>query len=312
MTVDTTGTGLLHEQSAVRSIRLGDVRLTYVVDGAMALPRAGFLPDVPEEYWSAHPESLDADGCVAMSAGGLLVERDGRSLLIDAGLGSVTMAVTPGQRSHGGLNSGALPQTLAALGHTPEDVEAVAFTHLHTDHTGWAFVADGDTGRRAFFPKARYLVAAQEWEPHGRGETINGAPTRADVIDPLVDTHTSIADGEEIFPGVRALVTPGHSPGHTSYVISTPAGRLVAFGDAFHVPAQLAHPDWASKPDVDRAAVLLARARLVAELTQPDTLGFACHFGDQVFGRVVRDAEGLPGWAPVPAQVLLPAPRGLA
>lgn len=301
------GTGLLNEQSAVRSCQLGDVRLTYVVDGAMGLPSSGFFPDVPADHWSDHPGTLGEHGLVAMTAGGLLVERDGRSLLIDVGLGDVTVPATP----KGGANSGALPETLAALGHSPSDIEAVAFTHLHTDHTGWAFVADDTGGRRAYFPNARYLVADQEWAPHSRGETITGAPSRADVIDPLVERHTTIVDGEEIFPGVHALVTPGHSPGHTSYVISTPVGRLVAFGDAFHIPAQLAHPEWSSLPDVDRASVLAARARLVAELEAPDTLGFACHFGDQVFGRVVRDAEGLPAWEPVPATVLLPAPRAL-
>jgi hypothetical protein len=81
------------------------------------------------------------------------------------------------------------------------------------------------------------------------------------------------------------------------------------FGDAFHIPAQLAHPGWPSKPDVDAEAVLAARRRLVTELEQPGTLGFSYHFGDQAFGRIAADAEGLPAWEPVPAVPLLPTPR---
>ena len=81
------------------------------------------------------------------------------------------------------------------------------------------------------------------------------------------------------------------------------------FGDAFHIPAQLAHPDWPSLPDVDGEAVLAARRRLVTELEQPGTLGFSYHFGDQAFGRIVRDAEGFPAWEPVPAVPLLQTPR---
>jgi glyoxylase-like metal-dependent hydrolase (beta-lactamase superfamily II) len=104
-------------------------------------------------------------------------------------------------------------------------------------------------------------------------------------------------------------VTPGHSPGHTSYVISTSAGRIIVFGDAFHIPAQLAHPDWLSLPDVDGQAVLAARRRLVTELERPGTFGFSYHFGDQAFGRIARDAEGLPGWEPIPAVLLLQTPR---
>lgn len=130
--------------------------------------------------------------------------------------------------------------------------------------------------------------------------------------------HTQFADAGR-HPGVHAVITPGHSSGHTSYVISTTVGRLIAFGDAFHIPAQLAQPGWPSKPDVDGAAVLAARKRLVADLTEPDTLGFVFHFGDQAFGQVSGTSRGCPGGnrtggrpaAPRPACGLHPtAPTG--
>lgn len=304
-----SATGRLDEQSAVRSLDLDDVRLTYVVDGAMGLIPSGFFPDIPEAHWAEHP--LDAHGRVAMSAGGLLVEREGRLLLVDVGLGPYSGPMGIADPPFGAGESGDLPKTLAALGYSPEDIDAVAFTHLHADHTGWAIVADGGGRPRKFFPRADYLVSEPEWAPHGRGDTIPGAPPRAEVIEPLAKAFTPIADGDEIFPGVTALVTPGHSPGHTSYIISTGQGRLIAFGDAFHIPGQLAHPDWPSRPDVDAEAVVAARTRLVDELTQPGTLGFGCHFGDQAFGRVVRGGDGLARWEPVPAVPLQPAPRRL-
>jgi glyoxylase-like metal-dependent hydrolase (beta-lactamase superfamily II) len=299
-------TGLLSGQSAVRVLTLDDVRLTYVVDGAMGLEPAAFFPDLPAGYWAAHPEALDERGRVAMSAGGLLVERDGRALLIDAGLGATT-ADSP----FGPVNCGSLLDTLAALRHDPAGIEAVAFTHLHIDHTGWAIAAAGDGTYRKVFPGARYLVAAAEWAPHGRGESVPAAPPAA-VIEQFGAAHTPVGDGEEVFPGVRAVVTPGHSPGHTSYVVTSAGGaRLVALGDGFHVPAQLAHPRWPSAPDVDGDAVVAARHRLLAELEQPGTLGFACHFGDQAFGRIERTQDGSPGWVPVPAVAVMPAPRRL-
>ncbi|MFI5606516.1 MBL fold metallo-hydrolase [Amycolatopsis sp. NPDC051903] len=299
--------GALNEQSAVRVLEIAGVRFTYVVDGAMAMVRKAFFGGVPAAYWTEHPEALDAQGRVAMSAGGLLVEREGRVLLVDAGLGDVRGPVLVAGETVGYCNSGALPETLAALGHRPEDVEAVAFTHIHVDHTGWAF-----SGGRKFFPSAAYLVARAEWAPHERGELIPGAPARADVIEPLAASHRLIADGEEVFPGVRALVTPGHSPGHTSYLVEAGAQRVLAVGDVFHLPAQITHPDWPSRPDVDAAGVLAARRRVVAELEQPGTIGFAFHFGDQAFGRVVRGADGLRYWQPVEAEAVLPAPRLLA
>jgi glyoxylase-like metal-dependent hydrolase (beta-lactamase superfamily II) len=289
--------GALNRQSAVRSLMLGDVRLTYVVDGAMAMLPSGFFPGFPQNYWDAHPEMFDEQGRLAMSAGGLLVERDGRRLLIDAGLGPVRGPVVISGDLVGHIDSGALPHILAALGHTPEDIEVVAFTHLHVDHTGWAF-----TPEKAF-PRARYLVAAQEWAPHGCGTKIPGAPA-AEILTLMGAAHTPIDDGEEIFPGVHALVTPGHSPGHTSYVISAGSERVVVFGDVFHTPAQLVHPEWPSRPDVDQNGVVAARKRIAAELAEPGTVGFAFHFGDQTFGRL-RGTD----WVPVPAPALLSTPK---
>ncbi|NEA30506.1 MBL fold metallo-hydrolase [Streptomyces sp. SID13031] len=301
--------GTLGEQSAVRVWEEGGVRLTFVVDGAMGLVPHEFFPTIPESYWAAHPETLDEHGLVAMSAGGLLVERDGRAVLLDVGLGDYQGPIPLGKSVIGYADSGSLPDVLKSVGRTPEDIEAVAFTHLHVDHTGWAFTA-GDDGRpRKYFPKARYLVADSEWAPHGRGELIPGAPPRSAVIEPLIPEHTEIADGEEIFPGVHALVTPGHSPGHTSYVIQAGDTRVIAFGDAFHIPTQISNPGWPSRPDVDGEAVLKARATLLAELAKPGTLGFACHFGDQPFGRVRTGESGTSTWEPVPSTVLQPTPR---
>jgi glyoxylase-like metal-dependent hydrolase (beta-lactamase superfamily II) len=298
--------GTLNGQSAVRMVHLDDVRLTYAVDGAMGLHPQVFFPFLPAGYWAGQPGTLTGQGHIAMSVGGLLVERGGRRLLIDAGLGPQA-----GSNPLGVVNSGALPDTLAALGCDLAAIDTVAFTHLHGDHTGWAFTQDPDGTYRKTFPAARYLVAEQEWAPHGRGETMPVAPPAA-VIERLAAARTLVDDGEEVFPGVRTVVTPGHSPGHTSYIITSSAGRrLIALGDAFHVPAQLAHPDWPSLPDIDADGVLAARRRLIQELEQPGTLGFACHFGDQAFGRVTRTGTGLPGWEPVPATAVMPAPRQL-
>ncbi|MCL2584177.1 MAG: MBL fold metallo-hydrolase [Streptosporangiales bacterium] len=299
-------TGELPAQSAVRSVDLGDVRLTYVTDGAMAMRPSGFFPHVPASYWDGHPEALDSRGRVIMSAGGLLVERDGEALLIDTGYGDYQ-----GESRAGRVNTGALPEVLAALGYPPERIGAVAFTHLHIDHTGWAFRPDGNGSAEKMFPKASYIVAAEEWAPHQRGENQAGTPPR--VAERLAACDlTLVEDGTEIIPGVTALVTPGHTPGHTCYVISG-AGRdrVIALGDAFHMPAQIAHPEWPSLPDFDTHGVLAVRERLRAELEQPGTRGFACHFGDQVFGRVTRDPGGAPVWEPVPTTELGPPPRHL-
>jgi len=182
---------------------------------------------------------------------------------------------------------------------------------LHADHTGWAFTQNRDGTYRKTFPAARYLVAGAEWGPYGRGENLPAAAPAA-ILEQFAATRTLVDDGEEIFPGVRTLLTAGHSPGHTCYVITSSTGKaLLALGDAFHIPAQLGHPEWPSMPDLDGNAVLTARRKLIGELERPDTFGFACHFGDQAFGRLTRTRTGLHGWEPVPAAAIMPAPRQL-
>lgn len=123
---------------------------------------SGAQPTVGLRRWPAdnlpaptdHPEACAGPGRVAASAGGLLVQRQGRCLLIDAGLG-----VADGDLGVAVSKSGALLDTLTALGHEPQDVEALAFTHPHTDHTGWGFVRDADGKLVKTFPKARYLAS---------------------------------------------------------------------------------------------------------------------------------------------------------
>jgi glyoxylase-like metal-dependent hydrolase (beta-lactamase superfamily II) len=303
MTTAGLSTGLLGDPSAVRSLRMDDVLATYVVDGVLQMQASAFFPGIPADFWSARPDLFTSVGTLPMSAGGLLVEREGTTLLIDAGVGTTTTDFAMAD-----ICCGAMIDVLEVTGNQPEDIDVLAFTHLHFDHAGWAF-ANGDKT----FPNARYVVAAKEWTPYAERSHRRDSTTPWQVIEKMASDDTELElvdDGDEIAPGVQAVVTPGHSPGHTSYVITSQSGRrLVAFGDAFHVPAQLAHPEWLSIADTDSAGVIKARRRLLAELAQPQTVGFGFHFGDQAFGRTTTGGAGQTNWEPVPTSLLAPPPR---
>ncbi|GAQ56974.1 MBL fold metallo-hydrolase [Streptomyces acidiscabies] len=264
-------TDRLRRPSGIRSLTLGDTKLTFVPDGLARLKATSWL-DTTEEDWAPHPEHLD-DGHLVGGVGGLLVERDGRALLIDAGAGPLTM-----DTDYGLLTGGALLESLAALGREPGGIEAVAVTHLHVDHIGWA--------DHPAFAHARVLVAASEWthrqDPH-------------EALEPRVRT---VADGEEVFPGVRAMLAPGHTAGHTAYVVEAGGQRVIAFGDAFHFPVQIGHPEWEVIADHDRKQAAALRHRLLAGLAEPGTIGFGVHFADVVFGRVTI-GRGASVWHPV-------------
>ncbi|WP_083452754.1 MBL fold metallo-hydrolase [Mycolicibacterium goodii] len=292
--------GRAADPAAVRTLTFDGVAVTYAVDGVIALRPEVFFPAIPTDAWT---DLRTANGDLLMSAGGLLVEIAGSVVLIDAGVGEMTA-----QLSFGDVDCGSLIDGLGTLGVHPGDIDVVAFTHLHFDHAGWAF-ADGTKT----FPNARYVVAAAELAPYAAAERGDDPTVPWDVIAQLAGGGRDVVlvgDGEQVVPGVHAVVTGGHTPGHTSYVITSAAGhRLVVFGDAFHTPAQITHLDWLSAVDPDADSVARARRLLLTELHRPDTLGFAFHFGDQPFGRVVPDASGATVWDPVPSHVVAPAPR---
>ncbi|TDC78879.1 MBL fold metallo-hydrolase [Streptomyces hainanensis] len=285
----------MRKPATVRSLRLGETTVTYVPDGVCRLTPTGWFPASTDEDWAVHPEYLDEAGNVVAGIGGLLVERDGRALLIDAGFGPHSYPTGP-EGPVTEIQGGALLDNLARLGRAPTDVEAVAFTHLHVDHVGWGWLPTPG-GDRPPFAHAPYLVSEPEWTQR---EFLEAAGTGADILDAMAPYVRTVTDGEEIFPGVRVRLSAGHSPGHASYVVTTDDRRLIAFGDAMHTPAQIHHPDWHAAPDHDTTASTEARRGLVAELQEPDTIGFGVHFADVPFGRVRQDGDRL-AWVPVDA-----------
>ncbi|MGW7073012.1 MBL fold metallo-hydrolase [Streptomyces sp. NPDC054855] len=286
----TDGDDRLRRPAGIRSIQLGDTRVSYVPDGAVQLRPRDLIPDTTGEVWAAHPEYLDESGSLVASIGGLLVENGDRALLIDAGFGPQSWPPAP-DGPRGAIHGGALLDSLVQLGRRPEQIEAVAITHLHPDHTGWAWHLAPGADRPAF-AHADYLMSEREW---ARRDLLE-----AQEVAGLTPHVRTVTDGQEIFPGVRMRITAGHSPGHAEYVITSGGQRLIAFGDALHSPIQVAHPEWSTAFDHDPVRAADHRHQLVAELAEPDTIGFGIHFADVVFGSVRRDGDDL-AWRPLDA-----------
>ena len=83
----------------------------------------------------------------------------------------------------------------------------------------------------------------------------------------------------DVFPGLRRIATPGHTPGHSVYVVEDSGERLYLVGDAMHAPQQLAHPDWVVPFDQDPARAAEVRVWLGTQAARPGTIGvLGCHF----------------------------------
>ncbi|RZS34412.1 metallo-beta-lactamase superfamily protein [Herbihabitans rhizosphaerae] len=290
---NTIDTSRLARPSGIRTIALGDLEITYLPDGAGGLKPRGWFADSTAEDWAANPHHLDADGMLVASFGALLVAQGNRALLVDAGLGPLEAPGPPGDPVFGPLRGGALLDSLAEVGRSPSDIEAIAVTHLHPDHIGWAAKVDDD-GRPVF--DCPVVLGEQEWTERAPNEPYGPFQEQFDALEPRVRT---VVPGEEVFPGVEAVASVGHTPGHLSYRITSGGHTLIVIGDAMHSPLQIGRPEWSAAPDSDPTEAVRSRRELIESLREPNTLGFGVHFADVVFGRVV-DGEAGPVWQPLP------------
>ncbi|WP_051027274.1 MBL fold metallo-hydrolase [Nocardia higoensis] len=284
---------LNREAIDLRSLDIGDHRVTYLPDGVARIDPYRWLPDADEKIWQRFADHIDSDGYLAASVGALLIEYGDRAMLIDAGFGPLAVPTPVGL-----LRGGKLLASLAAAGRSVADLDLVALTHLHMDHLGWLWQFHPGTSI-SIFGGIPILVSHTEWQnPHLA--IADGTPP--EVLDTIAAQIRTIGE-PEIFPGVHAVPTPGHSLGHTSYRLTSGGQQLLIFGDAITTPVQITHPDLTSSADDDPARSRASASWLIEQLTCPDALGFGMHFADAQFG-CVATIGGTHHWQPVPTATL--------
>ncbi|MET7774103.1 MBL fold metallo-hydrolase [Nocardia sp. NPDC005366] len=294
----------LHTPPRLRTLRFGRFRLTYIPDGYVALKPRGWLPDATEADWATNTDYLNADGYLVAGLGGLLIQRGRRAILIDAGAGPIVLPDVHENPMTGELRSGALLDSLSQIDGLKR-IEGIAVTHLHFDHLGWTLTPV--PGRTPFATAPIYLGEV-EWAwwrslTPAMIDTLPGWARPSVLTRPILDTIASrvqvVHHGSRIFPGVRAVTIPGHTTGHTGYELRSCGKRMLVFGDVFHSPIQITHPEWAVGADYDQAEAITHRQALVKDLASSGDLAFGIHFADVPFGRVRRDrTTGRTTWVP--------------
>jgi glyoxylase-like metal-dependent hydrolase (beta-lactamase superfamily II) len=216
-----------------------------------------------------------------------LLRRRAHHLLVDAGVGPPPGAFLPRRQAW-------LADRLTNVGVRVEAIDLVFFTHLHVDHVGWATTA----GARSF-PRAHYIAAGDDWrffaeraESHDVFEEKLAPLAEQGVVELIDPKPTPVA------PGVVALPTPGHTPGHMSVRVTGTERELVILGDVAVHPVQLDDPALAYTFDVDASRSAETRAALFAALARERTLAAAGHFPGSGIGYVEAAGAGF-AWAPL-------------
>ena len=213
-----------------------------------------------------------------------LFETAARLFLVDAGYADMIPS------------TGRLLANFKALGVTPDDIDVVLMTHLHADHA--AGLIDGDG--RAVFLRAELMVHEDElafWRDErniarlSEGQKVDFA-IAARVLAAYADRLRSVRAGE-VAPGVFAVPTPGHTPGHTAWRIVSGHEQLLIWGDVIHLPGiQFAIPDASVIYDLDSVAAAAARRR-VLEMVAADGIPVAgVHLDFPGYGIVTAEGNG--------------------
>jgi glyoxylase-like metal-dependent hydrolase (beta-lactamase superfamily II) len=267
------------------SIQVGDIRVTYLPDGEGRASATLTFPTSNEALWSAHPEYLDEKRQWLASIGSFLIETAEEKILVDLGFGDHEVPVPAVEAVFRG---GQLLDSLEQAGVSPSQIDTVLFTHLHLDHVGWTSQAGSLT-----FPNARYLAGAGEFDFWDAMEDPAGnAGPDPEAVQALLRGHIeAVSDGQVVAPGLNAMATPGHTPGHVSYVISSGTDRAIILGDSIHCPLQFEETEMSVIFDVDPALARRTQAKIAAELSGSSTIAANGHFSDAVFGRLIP-AEG--------------------
>ena len=214
-----------------------------------------------------------------------LVHLPDRLVLVDGGCGGAM-----------GPDMGRLAANLTAIGVVPGDVDVVLATHLHPDHVGGLVDAEG----HAVFPNAELVV--HDAEPRFWGDDAVLAGASEDHRGFVLLARATIAaygnrmrqvTAGEVLPGITAVPAPGHTPGHTGWLVASGGDQLLIWGDIVHLPGvQFARPEAEIGFDVDGAQAIASRQRIM-DMAATDRLRVAgMHLDFPAFGHVARAAQG--------------------
>jgi glyoxylase-like metal-dependent hydrolase (beta-lactamase superfamily II) len=155
---------------------VGDIRLTLIPDGYHRCdPVRTFIGSTGSD-WQLHRHLLDAQGRVVMTMGALMADLpDGRRVLFDLGFGARTVILEALAMEFWG---GRLLRSLAEVGVTPDDIDVVAYSHLHADHVGWTC---DSTDATLTFGRARHVMSRSEWAHWETNPDVGGHHDRADT-----------------------------------------------------------------------------------------------------------------------------------
>lgn len=266
---------------------VGDIEITALLDLVQVYPASAMYPDVGDTARFAG--MVDDSSGVALAFSSFLVRDGALLLLVDTGWGPE--------------HEGKLIAEVAGAGVKPAQVTHVVFTHLHGDHTGWNI--DRQSGK-PIFANARHLVPLADWDHYteetaaARAKDTSNRPWLGSFdrdVEPLEGFGLlDLISGETtISQHLTAIPTPGHTPGHTSVVVTSGGENGLILGDVVISELDAREPSLESVFDWDRQLAVQTRTAMIDRLIADRALVGASHLPAPGLGRFVR-SDGQTSW----------------
>lgn len=271
MTFTLAGAAAADQAPGFYRARLGDFDITVLSDGIARREVDTLLSDpalVRAELTASHLRVA-----MPLSINVYLINTGTKLVMIDTGAGELF-----------GPDSGHLLASLAAAGVKPEQIDVILVTHIHGDHTGGLSIG----GKRLFVNATVYVSRkdADYW--------LTQAEPKA-TVGPYVDAGRLqyLPASGAVLPGITARALPGHTPGHTGYVVESRGKRILFWGDTVHVAeVQFDHPDITITYDVDQPAAAIVRRKLLYEVAATDTVVASPHISFPGLGHLRKVGDG--------------------
>jgi glyoxylase-like metal-dependent hydrolase (beta-lactamase superfamily II) len=281
--------------------KVGSLECTSIHDGARSFPMPdGFVKNVSkDEALAAAQAAYMPKGMITVPFNPQIINAGSKLVLIDTGYG-------PGI----GPTVGLLPAGMAAAGIDPKAIDIVVLSHLHPDHINGVKTAEGTLA----FPNAEIMAPAKDWSFWMNDENAAKAESNPMMKAYFANTRKILSDiagkvtkyewGKEVAPGITALDTNGHTPGHTSFVVASGSSRILIQSDVTNIPELfLRNPDWHVMFDIDPQQAAATRHKFYDMVAAEKALVVGFHFSFPSLGYVEKAGAGyrlVPvAWSPV-------------